>query len=686
MAQFKQWFEQDFTEKIEIRHCESVMFTGDDQGAIVGVRLYDDGTPYSSGGVVTGAVKRYDGGVVALTGTLSGNAASVVIPAAALAYSGPIGVRIVLAQGGQTATVLKAIYTVDDNTGADVDPGTIIPSITDLITAIEDAIASIPADYSALLAAVAPDFNTSTDYGAGDYAWYDGTLYRFIGNHPAGSWTGNDVTVAVVGNDLSDFKGVISEGTRNKWVFGDKTFTRSESVSFSPPLPAGTYTFSAVVTSEASGTNCLVTFYNVGSTEILASGNITKSSGNERNAITVTLNSPCESIILYSGGWSSGSVGYSAEYKNIQLESGGNISPYIPPITAVDRVARTECEYLQNALSEDVRNKIVPSEFISGKYIYYVNGTLSDLIDLSASPYIAVEPNVLYKLSNFTDYSGTDARGLAFYDRSKTFISGIQYHGESVLTGIVPNGAYYMRVTVSTNMLESAILYCTEQKGTEASIAMFSKVGFCGDSYVAAQLWSSSGLIGDRPNLSWGSVIGRLCDIEAKIYASSGADTNTWQTRQDCLPAVLSEQTPCGLYIFCMGINDATHVTLGSMSDITSHSSYTDYPNTFYGNYGKIIEQVQAYSSGSKIILMTPFHPDYNARYVTPLTEISEYYGIAMINTQESALCNTNFVNATIGGHPTSVQHSQMANNIIGLVADCIIRYYNYFVSYYGIN
>ena len=30
MAQYKQWFEQDFTQKIEIRHCESVMFAGDD--------------------------------------------------------------------------------------------------------------------------------------------------------------------------------------------------------------------------------------------------------------------------------------------------------------------------------------------------------------------------------------------------------------------------------------------------------------------------------------------------------------------------------------------------------------------------------------------------------------------------------------------------------------------------------
>lgn len=137
MAQFQQWFNQDFTEDIEIRHCESVMFTGDDQGAVVGVYLFNAGAAYSGGGAVTGAVKRLDGRRVVLTGTLSGNAASVVIPAAALAYAGPIGVHIILTVGSQKTTVLKAIYGVDDTSGAAVDPGELVPDIDDLLAEIE---------------------------------------------------------------------------------------------------------------------------------------------------------------------------------------------------------------------------------------------------------------------------------------------------------------------------------------------------------------------------------------------------------------------------------------------------------------------------------------------------------------------------------------------------------------------
>lgn len=137
MAQFEQWFSQDFTDDIIIRHRENVMFSGDNNGAIVGVRLFNDGAAYSGGGTVTGAVVRSDGGRVVLTGTLSGNAASVVIPGAALAYAGPIGVQIILTAGGQKATVLKVIYSVDYTSGTPVDPGDLVPDIDELLAEIE---------------------------------------------------------------------------------------------------------------------------------------------------------------------------------------------------------------------------------------------------------------------------------------------------------------------------------------------------------------------------------------------------------------------------------------------------------------------------------------------------------------------------------------------------------------------
>lgn len=189
MAQFEQWFNQDFTEKIEIRHCESVMFSGDDQGAVVGVHLFNGGAEYAGGGTVSGKVIRSDGAEIGLTGTISGNAASVVLLESCLAVPGPIGVYIRLTADNQKATVLSAIYTVQaTSTGTIVDPGTIIQGVNDLIDDIEQAVSSIPADYTALLAAVAPTFSATAQYPAGYYAWYDGELYQFTTNHDAGAW------------------------------------------------------------------------------------------------------------------------------------------------------------------------------------------------------------------------------------------------------------------------------------------------------------------------------------------------------------------------------------------------------------------------------------------------------------------------------------------------------------------
>ena len=136
--QFKQWFQQDFLEKIEIRHCESIMFTGDNAGALIGVRLFTGGVAYSGGGSVTGGIKRIDGGKVTVTGTLSGNTAFIVIPSAALAVPGPIGVQIRLTVGQQSVTVLKAIYSVDNTEGIPIDPGQVIPDWEQFLAELEE--------------------------------------------------------------------------------------------------------------------------------------------------------------------------------------------------------------------------------------------------------------------------------------------------------------------------------------------------------------------------------------------------------------------------------------------------------------------------------------------------------------------------------------------------------------------
>jgi hypothetical protein len=169
------------------------MFMGDKAANRIGAYLFQGDAAVSPGGSCSGTAILNDGSTVALTGTVSGNEIYIDLPPGCYAIPGPIQVYVLWTNGTVMTTVVAGFGTVTrTETGTIIDPGTIIPSVSQLISDIEDAVASIPADYSALLGSVAHTFSASTTYTAGKYVWYNGELYRFNVNHPAGAWIGTD--------------------------------------------------------------------------------------------------------------------------------------------------------------------------------------------------------------------------------------------------------------------------------------------------------------------------------------------------------------------------------------------------------------------------------------------------------------------------------------------------------------
>lgn len=331
-------------------------------------------------------------------------------------------------------------------------------------------------------------------------------------------------------------------------------------------------------------------------------------------------------------------------------------------IVSLGMYAYTESYELKKGESVVIRSADPAGSNVSRISLWRENGTYIRTVEYGTTTYTTVT------------YTATEATEYVRFSYNKN-------NPPSILKAnkyIVPDSFTDVVISIVNEQIEP------ELPEVDYSVAMFETVGFCGDSYVKGQLYNSQGLIGDRPNLAWGSCLGRIEGITPYIYASSGADTNTWQSRSDCLPLALSD-TARGLYIFCLGINDATYVTLGSINDITDYESYEDYPNTYYGNYGKIIEQIMAHAPNSKIIIMTPYHPYYNARYVTPISEITEHYGIAMIDTTQSELCMTATYTARMaGGHPTAALHSAIAKDAEKMISKCIADNYDYFKDYAG--
>lgn len=235
--QRKLHYSQDLQGKLVI-HYGDIVFNADNNGVVIDVDLLDGGEAATMSGTVAGAVICPDGSTVALTGSSSGNTVSIALDADCVAIPGQIGVGIQVVNGTTKTTVFKGVYNVDlFETDNPVDPGSRTAlAIGDLVDDIETAVASIPADYSDLLAEIAPTFSNATAYPAGQYVWYDGDLYRFTTAHSAGSWNSAEVAAAVLGNDLGSLKSALEVVTDQPQF----AFTLGKNISTAGVISDGT--------------------------------------------------------------------------------------------------------------------------------------------------------------------------------------------------------------------------------------------------------------------------------------------------------------------------------------------------------------------------------------------------------------------------------------------------------------
>lgn len=201
----------DLQQPVKVQYIDGNMFSMDNAGNTVNVYVNDGGEPATLSGDVSALVIRPDGATVAVPGALDGNRAYVIMPQAVYAVPGVVSVVVKLTINTTVTTIAAFVANVyQSSTDTVVDPGTIIPSVQNLISAINAAVASIPADYSALWATLAPAYSSKT-YAVGDYCTNGGVLYRCIVPITAAeSWTAAHWAAANIGNDLSALKSAIT--------------------------------------------------------------------------------------------------------------------------------------------------------------------------------------------------------------------------------------------------------------------------------------------------------------------------------------------------------------------------------------------------------------------------------------------------------------------------------------------
>lgn len=134
------------------------------------------------------------------------------------------------------------------------------------------------------------------------------------------------------------------------------------------------------------------------------------------------------------------------------------------------------------------------------------------------------------------------------------------------------------------------------------------------------------------------------------------------------------------LYWLCFGINDAAGAKqnpdyVGSVEDLSG--SYTEYPNTFWGNYGCIIESIRATFPYAKIVLCNVMYHDMTVMQSgsntvniplinSALIDIANHYGVPLINLMDDVFYKSpeydNNMQATAYTHPDPILFPGMAN------------------------
>lgn len=207
---------------------------------------------------------------------------------------------------------------------------------------------------------------------------------------------------------------------------------------------------------------------------------------------------------------------------------------------------------------------------------------------------------------------------------------------------------------------------------------MFRTIAGLGDSYTEGDLVTSLNQWVTVSGINYLASIAKRNGIVANNYGSGGARTDTYLERPafaNCL-----SDTPSDLYLLCFGINDANYgLTVGTVADIKP--DYTDNPNTFYGNYGRIIDQLSTHAPDAKIILIMPWTTDADyTNYNNAVKGIAEHYAIPYIDPKDDPFFTSHFwLGCKSGGHPTAMLYAGMGRAVERLFNRCVISNAKYF-------
>lgn len=142
MAVFETVLKSDLKKPVIVQPLPGNVFSGDNGGNKITVEITDNGSAASLSGGVVGYIVREDNQTVIVNGSISGNRASIVLPASAYTVIGRISIAIKI---GDTTVGACTSYVYRTTTDVIVDPGHIVPTLAELLAKIGDCQAATTA-------------------------------------------------------------------------------------------------------------------------------------------------------------------------------------------------------------------------------------------------------------------------------------------------------------------------------------------------------------------------------------------------------------------------------------------------------------------------------------------------------------------------------------------------------------
>ena len=497
------------------------------------------------------------------------------------------------------------------------------------------------------------------------------------------------------GDAVGELKSAIDSIIDSQYLtlFSQNTISGTRYISFPVNIPSGNYQINIgnIVSSDTDDTQSLIMFNN-GNTAVLQlyADRVADYSAD------IVIPEDVNTIWFFAAKTYNSSAGDTFTFSNVVVTNPDNqlnnrLTETEKTKTTVDNTMRT-------------RNLFNVATYTEKKQ-FNGQGVIIDSELTGISDYIPVESGrKVYFSKDGRPYKKWDIAHICEYDTQKTFIQRIDsIAADYVYT--VPSNVAYIRICILDSLanvwqceydgitgyvpyyLYDAIDYI-DNGVLMATVNMFGSIAGIGDSYTAGSSQISGGTMVDMTNQSYIATMGKRAGVDWYNYGVGGATVGSYLVNANGLPKVLAAN-PHDLYIINLGQNDVNQVvTIGSIADIND-SDYTQNPDTFYGNYGKLIAQLKAHAPNAKIILVKSWidgkswnhNIDYQS-YDPAIQEIAEHYGFPCIAPFDDRLFRSYFYSHyKLNGHPTPMGYTAQGLAMERLFSRCVLENPEYFID-----